>query len=365
MKLDTVNDINEALSDMDNVNEANKQLAFKCAQRAKALKDLDLEFEARFAFLRQLCFLNEYEEATAIFAWFLNMCDKHPDRFEYFKVLWAFKWIIGAVNYYHKINLPQLNNLFAEFEQRFKSYGSGDKVVDYFRMRFYSETGRVKESLEAYKQYKKSDSVGELDDCEACQPNNCQEIFLLARKYEKVLELMKYILDKKLKCHNVPMTSYPSAVQAAVMLDDPQTADHYFQMALKKLKLKEAHLFHVHSLLLYCASSGNELKGRSIVEKQLPFAFSTMANYNLFFFYLGCYLFFKSLDQGEVKLGMKIETDNFLKPLKQNVYSVPQLAEWFAAKAIENGKLLDQRNGNDFFEKHYAFMTSRPQFRHR
>jgi hypothetical protein len=360
MNLDTIDDIYEALSTLEAINHANKQLAYKCAQRAKALKELDLEFEARFIFLRQLYLLNEYDEAIAIFPWFLKLCDKYPERFNYFDVLWAFKWIIGAVNYYHKINLTQINNLFDEFEKRFKSYGSGDKVIDYFKMRLYAETGRTKESLVAYRQYQKNDNAGELDDCDACQPNNCQEVLLLARKYDKVLELTKFILDNKLKCHNVPATVYPHAVYAAMMLGDAQTAEYYLQLALKKLKLKvEAHLFHAHSLLLFCAVTKNELKGRSIVEKQLPFSFSTMANYNLFFFYFACCLFIKSLSQAELKLTLNIDGNNFVKPLKQNVYSVPELEEWFNVKAIENGKLLDQRNGNDFFLKHYAFMCKR------
>ena len=359
MEINTAEDINTALSELDDVSQFNKQLAFKCVQKALALKDIDLEFEARLQFLRQLVFLSEYEEAIAIFPWFLNSCDKHPDRFSYFNVLWTFKWIMGAITNYHTISLDHLDRLFKEFEKRYTAYGSGEKVILYYKMRQLAETGNISESLEYYAKYIASTESGALDDCLACQPNNCMEVFLAARQYDKVIDLANMIIRKKLSCHIVPHTSYPSALEATFLLEHWSDAEMYFQLSCKKLKVSESHLRAFSSIVIYCSLKGYHVKGRNIIEKQLPFALDTKSDYYRFFFFMACSLFFQSMEnRTNVKLKLKPGAFLDFTLADDNEYSVDALVNWFRDKSVLHGELLDNRNQNNFYREHFAHMTN-------
>lgn len=89
MELNTKQDIEDCLDELYDENLYNKERAFKCVLASQKYKDLDLEYRAKYAYFKQLIFLEFYDEAIAMFPWFLHMCDKHKERFGYFGILWS------------------------------------------------------------------------------------------------------------------------------------------------------------------------------------------------------------------------------------------------------------------------------------
>ena len=112
-----------------------------------------------------------------MFPWFLNKCDSKDNYYKYLQVLWTFKWVINAVTDFPAISLSKIEGLREEFERRFQEYGTGDRVINYFKAQQESQLGNIEKSLELADKYFSDTRTCELDDCAACQPNNISRVF--------------------------------------------------------------------------------------------------------------------------------------------------------------------------------------------
>lgn len=359
-KLETEADLEDALYYLEDAKDSfeNRDLAFKCIQKAKSFKNIDLEFDARMTYIRQSVFLNQDQEVIAMFPWFLNECDSKDNYHKYLQVLWTFKWVINSVTDFPAISLAKIEDLLQEFERRFEEYGTGDRVINYFKAQLQSQLGNIDQSLEFAEAYFSDHKSCMLDDCAACQPNNISRVFLVAEQYDRMMECIQPILDGKLTCHVVPHTTFPKAAYASMRTGAWEKAAHYIQSTYQYLDFETPDAYEASVLLLYHACKQEFLKGRNLIEKQLAFVLKSPSSGEVYDFHFSCALFMQAyLASGEDTIILNVEhkRDNFVLPAEGNKYAVSALQKWFEAEANRHGRLLDTRNQNtfliDYFKK--------------
>lgn len=357
-KLENEDDLEEALYYLEDANDSfeNRDLAFKCIQKAKTFKNIDLEFDARMTYIRQCVFLSQDQEVIAMFPWFLNECDGKDNYHKYLQVLWTFKWVINAVTDFPAISLSKIESLLQEFERRFKEYGTGDRVIHYFKAQLESQLGNIEKSLEFAELYLSDTKTCELDDCAACQPNNISRIFLVAGQYDRMMDCIKPILDGKLTCHVVPHSTFPKAAYASMRTGDWEKAAHYVQSTYKYIDFLTPDAYEASVLLLHHACKQEFLKGRNLIEKQLAFALKMPASGELYDFYFSCALLMQAyLASGEetIILNVDLKKNDFVLPEDGNKYAVSALQKWFETEAYKHARLLDTRNQNTFLMDYF------------
>jgi hypothetical protein len=357
-KLENQEDLELALDYLEEAKDSfeNRDLAFKCIQKAKNFKNIDLEFDARMTYIRQAVFLNQDQEVIAMFPWFLNECDSKDNYSKYLQVLWTFKWVINSVTDFPAISLAKIEGLLQEFERRFEEYGTGDRVINYFKAQLESQLGNVEKSLEFAADYFSATKTCILDDCAACEPNNISRVYLVAEQYDRMMDCIKPILDGELTCHVVPHTTFPKAAYASMRTGAWEKAAHYIQSTYKYLDFETPDAYEASVLMLYHACKKEFLKGRNLIQKQLAFALKTPSSGEVYDFHFSCALFMQAyLASGEetIVLDVEIKKANFVLPQEGNKYSVFALQEWFEMEAYRHGRLLDTRNQNTFLTDYF------------
>ena len=328
--------------------EAGEELALKCIQKAQFFKDIDLEFEARYAYIEQVRTLRKYHLALAMFPWLLKKCDEDRERFDYFHTLWTYKRIVSSATYFARIPLGKIEELFADFAQRYKDFGTGDKVIHYFKLRYLGEIGELAQAAKEYELYWQASTTDEMDDCQACQPNKLIDHLLRVGKYEEVLEMANPIIKGELSCHIVPGITYPKLVLPCLFLNRKEDAENFAVLARKKLKPSESSLTEFSYLITYYAIKGDFAKARHSVEKQFGFL-GNAPELEKFNFYLSTSLWFDSLEAtGKKTIKLNLPPNDILF-LEAGIYSVEHTLAFFKQQLQSAATALDQRNGNSYY----------------
>ena len=354
MELTTTEDIRDAINEYgQEYSEGNKNLMFKCVEKAKWLKDLDLEFDARYAYLCQLAFLNYKEEIIAFFPWFLTQCDKHPERFSYFQVLWSYKWVIPPLLDHANIPLEKIEQVFKDFEQRFRDQGANKVLLSYQSTKALKQ-GLLDEAYELQQVFLASDDWSFLNDCNACEVNKSLICYMHKEMFEEVLEVAQPLLNKELTCHNVPKTTYSKVLMAAFQLKKYDLAEKYFQLALKSLPVHENNIGNYFEPIIYAGITKKFIQGREIIEKQATHLTMRTDNATQMNFYFACYLFFLSmLNQEKVTVKLQLDKDlpltAFLELAKDGEYDIETLVKGYEKAYRHHAALFDTRNGNQYF----------------
>jgi hypothetical protein len=329
--------------------EENEKLALKCIQKAQFFKDSDLEFDARSVYIHNVTFLNKHNLAIAMFPWLLKKCDEDRERYNYYSTLWKYKWIINNVRDFAKVSLEKMDELLADFEQRYKDYGTGDKVIHYFKLQYFDAIGDLEKAADEYALYQKASSANVLDDCEACQPNNLIDYLVSHEKYAEALKIAEPIVRGSISCATVPGTTYPKLILPALLSGKWEDAGNFAVLARKKLKLNQANLREAAHLITYYTLKEDFTKGRTVIEKQFPHILRNASDVNRFYFYLAGKLFFgKMKDRNKKSIKLNLPAGS---PLSQeaNVYTVDEVLGFFEQQLITVSKDLDQRNRNLYY----------------
>ncbi|UII27048.1 hypothetical protein LVD15_01025 [Fulvivirga maritima] len=356
--LDTVEDVYNAVNYLKGAKTTldNKDLAFKCIRKAMFFKDLDLEFEARYEFLQQCCFLNYQEEMIAQYPWFLKICDEHPGRFRYSSVLWAFKWVINLLPGFHNISLEKINSLLSEFERRYRDFGATDRVIQYCFLKVYSSLGKHEKTLEAYEAYKRAPAKWErLMDCSACELNSILDVFIDTKDYKTAIEMAQPILSGKLTCAEVPMITYPKLIIPAIELGEEALAEDMLYKTLKELNGTTEEVEVYCQLLPYLSIKGDFVTARKIFEAQFPSLKVRKSDFMFVYFYMYSGIVFKCMarkDKPTVKLAINgaLPLDH-LQTENEGEYYTEKLQLWFEEMAFHYATLLDNRNGNNHYNE--------------
>ncbi|MCI5056060.1 MAG: hypothetical protein MRY83_08130 [Flavobacteriales bacterium] len=359
-KLETAEDIRSELWILNYyTSEEGKEKAFRCIQKAQSLQNLELEFEARYAYIHQLVFLNYQEEAIAMFPWLLKMCDEHPGKFDYYNALWVYKWILGSIDLSSKVRLEQIEAILSDFEKRYTDYGSGQRVIDHYKIITKHNLRRTEGLYEDIQNYKKNKKSGSLDDCEACQTSGFIEMYIDLRKYEEALVMAKPIIEGKQTCGSVPEDTDPKLLHVCMMLGKWDLAEKFAISTAKSFTKKKQNFINAPYLLSYYLVTGKARKAKSLLQHQLSFLTPNISEYKRMYFFMVASDFIQSLiDSGKKKVKFKFKENTYLTEIMQpfgEETNLEAFQEWLEREANICASALDARNKNDFYQKDIAY----------
>jgi len=362
--ISTREDIFEQLNNIDfSYTTDNKNMAWKCVQAAKWLKDEDLEYRARYVHLEQISFGNFDNEVLQYYPWFLNYLDKHPDTPFLNDILWGYKWVLDSINFFGQIPRTQLFEIFDEFKTRYRDYGNTERVILHFEIRLHVYLGEPDKAYALFEQYKTIPKAGALNDCQACMRNNSLEVLWFSGHFKELLEYAKPITSGKVVCHNVPRTTYNKLIYACLMLGKEDLAEVYAQKGYDSLPSEEFHWENIPYVLVQLSLSNKLIKAKKIISRQLNHYYQGVANYYKFIFYHACSVYFSVLEQKQIKT-INLKINLFQEPefehTSDGIYQVAYLKTFFLKKTKENAQQLDSRNGNNYFvnylQKDWGFL---------
>ncbi|MBK7884284.1 MAG: hypothetical protein IPJ81_11170 [Chitinophagaceae bacterium] len=360
MEFNSREEIHEVLANIDNeYNITNKDLAFKCVQKAMLLGNKKLEFDARYEYFSQLTFCNFIDEALVQYPWLLNYKKNNelkPGSIH--RIIWSFKWIIDKIPDYSSIPLSKIKDTIAQFEEEYTAAGNTGKIIEHYRMIMHLIMGEIEKAYEHYNKYKKSNQTGEYDDCYACQLNSILDLYLAKKDYQKVIENAGDLVTKKYSCAEVPDITYPKLVFSYLMLGELDKAEEYYQLTLKKLKLSNPQDI-IYYTLFYLGKTKAFVQGKKIIDKQLHFILASKSDMLKYKFFSSCYIFFKYAAREGIKtfkIKLVEHNNNFIQPIEIDEYNVTALQEWFYNQSFLHASLLDKRNENNYYQDYLKYL---------
>ena len=359
-KLETIEDIQEFIDycTYDNESEENARLIKKCIQKAVVLKNRELEFDARYAYIYQMSQLNYKEEALTMFPWLLKEIDTEEKSWsDIHNVIWMYKWIIINLPDFAHISTETIEDLLNDIDRRIRDRGASGRMGDYLKMTTYGYMGHEEKFLAYKKKYlSASNKNEEFDDCAACQANNLIYVLILYKEYEKANEYFEPLLNKKVSCAEVPKSSYQTLALINKFLGKDEDAKKLEQLAKRNISFdKKPYLTKAGDLIMYYALEKDFIKGRTVLEKQIHFCNRRQPEYYLFKFYAGCLLLFSAMKKaGKSQMTINVKETIFTLD-EENVLELDSAIKTLDIKTDKLAKQLDTRNGNTFNQDMKAY----------
>ena len=353
--LDTLEEVQRIVQEcmFSNESEENARLVKKCIQKAVFFKDKELEFEARLAYIYQMNWLNYKDQSIAMFPWLLKAIDTNEDVSWYnlHYVLWMYKWIIHELPDFAHISIEKIETLLDDMDRRIQDRGCSDKMGNYFRMIVFGKMGHLDKSKEYRKRFEAGTSEKEeFDDCKACQPYNVVTTLFQEKEYELANTYFEPLLNKEVTCKEVPKTSFPIVALMNRMLGKKDDAKQLAYLAKRNTPFKKkAYLSNAGYILMYYAMENDFIKGRDIIEKQLPFTNRKQPEQYQFIFYSGCLLLIQAMkNAGKKKITINIDEESIFPVNEKNAILLEDAFDIVEEKTNVLAQQLDKRNGNTF-----------------
>jgi tetratricopeptide (TPR) repeat protein len=357
MQLETEEDIRQVFKTCSkDYSEANKKLAFKCIQKAKWLKNPELEFEARDTFIGQAVFLNYKEEAISMFARQIEYADSREINFvEQLQLLWSYKWIMNALPEFSNIPKARIESIFDDFKKRVTNSKWAGNTVEHYKYYLAFLMGRPDQALEILDKLEPGTSQGVMNDCKACEIDGSLNLLIDTGRYDKVEKLVEPIIAGKLTCKDVPRRTHSKLVRLYYLKGNWDLAEKYDALVKKDPKEKLFKSGSYSRVLPYWGVSKKWIRGIEVISHQMTYISDRVGALSKFDFYLACSLFFRGMKSyQETWAGLSIdfssrENSHTLQANKAGQYSTSSLEEWFGTMAAVRAQNLDKRNENDFY----------------
>lgn len=298
------------------------------------------------------------------FAWTLAKHDSDPQRFPAdlgdggADLLWQYKWMAGTLAASPIFSREQIDAVHADMQQHYERAGVGLSGVITSRFDEAWQNGRLDEAAALREQL----VITPRDDyshCDACVRSEAAA-FLAERGHEdEALTLIAEMLDGGFTCGDEPENALSQALLPylrAGRLDEAKSA-HLRSYRLSRDNPDKIGIVANH--LVFCAVTGNEARGLSLLERHISWLAHDGLNVGAHFSTLVAYgVLLDAIDSvghGDTVVRGADSPDlvSFFGE-HDGPWSVHDLAAaaWAAAGVI--GAAFDERNGNDYHASRMA-----------
>lgn len=249
-------------------------LLTRAIESASAVGDESLEFTARSELISTAIAMGDRETTMASFAWCLGRRDANPDRYpvgeggEIDGLLWNYKNVANYMTDHPQFSVEHIEEVLDDLERRYREAGLGMSGVLQVRFMTAISMGRLDHAAEL------RDAVlvtprDEYSHCHACV--RATQVNFLQRIGDRAGALAMYdgIIEEGLYCMDEP-ESVESNILLSLLregrLDDAREA-HFRSYRGARENSDGFPMLHNH--LEFCAVTGNEARGLSILERHL------------------------------------------------------------------------------------------------
>ncbi|MDR1790536.1 MAG: hypothetical protein LBR20_02570 [Propionibacteriaceae bacterium] len=327
---------------------------------AQEIGDDWLEYQGRMRLTSSACLTGDTDAMLSSFAWCLAKHDADPHHFPAdiqnggADLYWQYKWMVGAVDASPIFAKTQAEALLDDMERHYRQAGIGLSGVLTARWQHAWKSG----DLEAAKELReimldtKRDAYSH---CDACIRSELAGFALEVGEPEVALELVKEIVEGGYSCGEEPEHALSRTLVAKLRAGKFDDAKFSHVRSYRLARSNPDNIEILADNLAFCAITGNEARGLSLVERHLNWlthdALNESGRYTLL---LAIAQVMEAVDRagyGEQIVRGANEVVTQLKPDEtgDEPFTVTQVAAFAWQTAGQIATAFDERNGNDYY----------------
>lgn len=336
-----------------------RQLVDEAVRLATESGDTALEYRARMRLTSSAKHGGDTDTMLASFAWCLAKHDEDPVRFPLDVIdggadlMWHYKWMAGTLSASPVFTRAQIDDVIADMQRHYDKEGIGPSGVLSARFDEAWMNGRI-EDAERLRIELATTPRDEHSHCDACGRSQVSGFLAETGRLAEALVLVEEMIAGDFSCGDEPEYALARAVLPYLRsgrLDDARDA-HLRSYRMSRDQPDKLGIVAHH--LLFCAVTGNEARGLTLVERHLPWLGHDGLNSAAHFSALVSFAVVLDAVARAGHGGTRVRgvdapgLDRFFAR-RQEPWTAEELAAaaWQAAERI--GRDFDARNGNDYY----------------
>jgi hypothetical protein len=329
---------------------------------ADLTQDAETALQARDELIDAAMWSGQSEKAIVAFAAVLHAFDqKAPEERDWYvthNVLWKYKWMLHVAQDLPSIPLERVNAMFEDFARRLLEHGYGHRVVAHKRLSFALHANDGEEAERQFKLWRGTPR-DRMSDCEACEADEEVLYQLFLNDDENAIRKARPLLEGRLGCHSVPISTYAMLLQPMLRLGRTEDAMKYHLKGVKRTLKDPDFMRSAGHHLAFLALTGNLDAARRTFEKTVAFALPSHELENRFYYFGDVLTWALMLEQHGLQLVTLTAPSNFpVKPAetarnarlkKAKEFTVATLRDWVAAELESMASRFDSRLGTPVF----------------
>ena len=214
----------------------------------------------------------------------------------------------------------------------------------------YQDFGEPEMAKQKHQEWLDFDGSGyDMEDCDLCVLHNWVTHSCWSENYKEATKKAKSLIKKKRTCVDVPMRTYGRAIYSHTQLGELENAAKIYNISRTQMDHKMPMLEDYGYIIIFLSLTGNYVRAKNILAKQLPFAQTFDCEYHVQEFYIAVLFFLKIAEEDKRKTinlpkSVQLPVEN-----KDGAYLVQDLIPFFEKEIDRIADLFNERNGNDFF----------------
>ncbi|MFG0244116.1 MAG: hypothetical protein ACF8R9_15125 [Phycisphaerales bacterium JB054] len=318
-------------------------------RRAGVMADRQDDLDSAFAARRELVNAAYYAEARLdqlfAFVYCLALAEKHPSRFSAEDLMWQYKWIVEAMIDFTPVPLTLVDRLLEDMSERYRRHSLGTAAIDQLRLGLCVKTGQKDRLRDAYETWdRNTDRAG--SDCNACQLHDRVRFRIAAGEDEKALEEAEPLLSGKMRCADVPHSTFGLLQLPLLRLGRHRQAANLFLRGYDMIKSRQGFVRTVGEYLVFLAVAGDAERGLGLVQMHLKEGLRSHSDLVRITLARGAWAVCERarLD-GQTVVSLSLPP-RFAGYQRDSVYDLAALGRHFRQDLDDRTAAFDQRNGN-------------------
>ena len=331
----------------------------EAVQIADAHHDADLGYEVRQYLIDAATFGGCPDTALVAFAWCVSRADEDAQRFDPEPLYWKYKWIATAAPKFPTIPREQIDQLLADMHQRYVAAGIGLHPFYQTRRNVYLYIGNIAAAQQDHEQVLRHES-NPMSDCTACEQDSAVRLHLEAGNFVEAKAAAQPILEKRLRCAEVPHRTYAMLLLPLLENNAPELAKSYHRAGLRLIKVQLNFLQEAALHILFLTITDNLPAAIRLTQRYLPIYAASRCPAWRFDFERVLSFVCQRLAQTSSPLRLRWP-DHFPLPEGLDPRDYLSLAQHFRYQAQLLAQAFDARNGNSYFHSLLTQLDTWPQ----
>ncbi|MGC5167145.1 hypothetical protein [Luteimicrobium sp. DT211] len=238
-------------------------------------EDAVREYRARMRLTASANMTGDTDTVLSSFAWCVGMHDRDPERFPTSgpeiggDLLWHYKWMSGALSLNPVFPAEQIRAVLDDMAQRYDRAGVGRSGVVMARFGAASANGWAEEAEAAYAELQAT-PTDEYSHCDACVRSETAEWLASVGREDEALRLYDEMVAEGYSCGEEPERALSQALVPMLRAGRFDDARGAHLRSYRDARGNAGNLGIVARHLTFCAVTGNEARGLSMLERHLP-----------------------------------------------------------------------------------------------
>ncbi|NQX26405.1 hypothetical protein HQQ81_03460 [Microbacteriaceae bacterium VKM Ac-2854] len=272
---DTTTEIQTLLAEADDLPHSAQERALidRAIELADEAGDTRLGYAARLRLVAAAEMTGDTDAVLSSFAWCVGMNAQdpvnHPTQLDHYDLLWYYKWIPDTLSGNPIFPRAAIDDSLAQMAQAYRRAGVGMSGVEQARFDEALRSGRLEAAAEILDVVKRTPRDG-YSHCEACVRGQEADFLYSAGRADEGLKLFDEIMDEGLACGEEPERAQGSALLPLLRAGRLDDARAMHVASYRTARSNNALLSVVADHWLFCAVTGNEARGHTLIERHLP-----------------------------------------------------------------------------------------------